>query len=196
VPLNRPGGSQARFLADVGKEEQRRNLALVQAEYGNYKNGIMPSGPGARDLAAFFAATAGAPAGPGRQPPAVIPGDQQVRAMLARRAKTLHFGPANFCWFTDPAKALCLRQAGTPGADQPLLAMCDSARCPQATHHPCHREIWAEAVTQHEEFIAALPRSQATEKARLQRELDRARHVLAGIDAAAAPRTGEPAWDD
>ena len=192
---NRPGGSQARFLTEVGKEEQRRNLALIQAEYDNYKSGIMPSGPGARDLAGFFATASGQPSGPGHQPPAVIPGDQQIRAMLARRARTLHLGPANFCWFTDPAKALCLRQAGTPGTDQPLLAMCDSARCPQATHHPCHREIWAEAVTQHEEFIAALPRSQATEKARLQRELDRARHVLAGIDAA-APRTGEPAWDD
>jgi integrase len=192
---SRPGGSQARFLAEVGKEEQRRNLALVQAEYGNYRNGIMPSGPGARDLAAFFAAAAGTTAGPAHQPPAVIPGDQQVRAMLARRAKTLHLGPANFCWFTDPARALCLKQAGTPGADQPLLAMCDSARCPQATHHPCHREVWAEAVTQHEEFIAALPRSQATEKARLHRELDRARRVLAGIDAAASPVTGGPAWD-
>ena len=22
--------------------------------------------------------------------------------------------------------------------------MCDSGRCPQATHHPCHRPIWAE----------------------------------------------------
>jgi integrase len=192
---NRPGGSQSRFLSEIGKEEQRRNLDLVQAEYGNYKNGIMPSGPGARDLAVFFAAASGQPSGPGHQPPAVFPGDQQVRAMLAKRARTLHLGPANFCWFTDPARALCLRQAGTPGADQPLLAMCDSARCPQATHHPCHREIWAEAVTQHETFIAALPRSQATERTRLQKELDRARHVLAGIDAATPATTGDPSWD-
>jgi hypothetical protein len=51
----------------------------------------------------------------------------------------------------------CLRQAGTPDADQPLVATCDSARCPQATHHPCHREIWAEAVTQHEEFSPCCP---------------------------------------
>jgi len=182
---HRPGGSQARFLAEVGKEEQHRNLVLIQAEYDNYKNGIMPSGPGARDLADLFAAASGQPSRPGRRPPNVIPGDQQVRALLARRAKTLHLGPANFCWFTDPAKALCLKQAGTAAADQPLLAMCDSARCPQATHHPCHREVWAEAVAQHQEFIAALPRSQKTEKARLEAELDRARRVLAGIDAAA-----------
>ena len=192
----RPGGSQSRFLAEVGKEEQKRNLAIVQAEYENYASGIMPSGPGARELAALFTSAAGQPPGTGHQPPNVIPGEQQVRAMLARRAKTLHLGPANYCWFTDPAKALCLKQAGTPGADQPLLEMCDSARCPQATHHPCHRDIWAGAVTQHEAFIAALPRSQAAEKARLEKELARARRVLAGIDdAAASPVTGEPAWD-
>jgi len=189
----RPGGSQARFLAEVGKEEQERNLVIVRAEYENYQNGIMPSGPGARDIVAAFAAAAGT-AGPGHQPPTVIPGEQQVRAMLAKRAKTLHLGPANYCWFTDPAKALCLRQAGTPDADQPLLASCDSARCPQATHHPCHREIWAGAVTQHEQFIAALPRSQKTEKARLEKELARARRVLAGIDAPTGP--GGQQWDD
>jgi integrase len=189
----RPGGSQARFLAEIGKEEQYRNLAIVQAEYENYQNGIMPSGPGARDLAAFFATAAGQPASPGHQPPTVIPGEQEVRAMLGKRAKTLHLGPSNYCWFTSPAKALCLKQAGTPGADQPLLAMCDSARCSQATHHSCHREIWAEAVTQHEQFIAALPRSQKTEKARLEAELARARRVLASIDAATEPG-GQP-WD-
>ena len=189
----RPGGSQARFLAEVGKEEQERNLVIVRAEYENYQNGIMPSGPDARDIVAAFDAAAGT-AGPGHQPPTVIPGEQQVRAMLAKRAKTLHLGPANYCWFTDPAKALCLKQAGTPDADQPLLATCDSARCPQATHHPCHREIWAGAVTQHEEFIAVLPGSQKTEKGRLEKELARARRVLAGIDAATG--LGGQQWDD
>lgn len=193
----RPGGSQARFLAEVGKEEQQRNLAIVQEEYENYQNGIMPVGPGARNLATFFATAAGQPGSPGHEPPRVIPSEQEVRAMLGKRAKTLHLGPANYCWFTNPAKALCLKQAGTPGADQPLLAMCDSARCPQATHHPRHRQIWAEAVTQYEQFIAALPRSQKAEKDRLDRELGRARRVLDAIDAAAAPpRNGEPACHD
>jgi integrase len=41
----RPGGSQARFLAEVGKEQQQRNLAVIQAEYDNYSKGIMPAGP-------------------------------------------------------------------------------------------------------------------------------------------------------
>lgn len=63
----RPGGSQARFLAEIGKEEQHRNLAIVQAEYENYQNGIMPSGPGARDSAwphSAATATAGTRATP------------------------------------------------------------------------------------------------------------------------------------
>jgi hypothetical protein len=39
-----------------------------------------------------------------------------------------------------------------------------------------------------------LPRSQKTEKARLEKELARARRVLAGIDAATGP--GGQQWDD
>jgi hypothetical protein len=47
---NRPGGAQARFLAEVGEAEQQRNLATLLTEYHNYRNNIMPSGPGAREL--------------------------------------------------------------------------------------------------------------------------------------------------
>jgi hypothetical protein len=50
---------------------------------------------------------------------------------------------ANYCWFSDPRKALCLKLAGTPDATEPLIGMCDSARCPQATHHAQHRHVWA-----------------------------------------------------
>jgi capsule polysaccharide export protein KpsE/RkpR len=31
--------------------------------------------------------------------------------MLAKRAGTLHLGTANYCWFTDPSRALCLKLA-------------------------------------------------------------------------------------
>ena len=67
--------------------------------------------------------------------------------------------------------------------------MCDSARCPQATHHPQHRAVWASTVEQGTVFLGALGRTRTTERARLQTELDRARHVLDAIDAAAA---GQP----
>jgi hypothetical protein len=94
---------------------------------------------------------------------------------------------ANYCWFTDPSKALCLRLAGTPTADRPLIGMCDSARCPQATHHPCHRPAWEQAVTSTTVFLGNLGRGQKTERTRLETQLDRAQRVLAALDAASGP---------
>ena len=44
----RPGGAQAKLLAEINDHESDRNLELVHAEYTNYRNGIMPAGPGAR----------------------------------------------------------------------------------------------------------------------------------------------------
>jgi hypothetical protein len=99
----------------------------------------------------------------------------------------LHLGVANYCWFTDPSKALCLRLAGTPTADRPLIGMCDSARCPQATHHPCHRPAWEQAVTSTTVFLGNLGRGQKTERTRLETQLDRAQRVLAALDAASGP---------
>jgi hypothetical protein len=74
---------------------------------------------------------------------------------LTKRARTLHLGAANYCWFTDPSQALCLKLAGTPTADRPLAGMCDSARSPQVTHHPHHRPVWAEHA---EEVAQRIPR--------------------------------------
>ena len=102
----------------------------------------------------------------------------------------LHLGTANYCWFTDPSRALCLRLAGNQGGDKPLIGMCDSARCPQATHHPCHRPVWAEHAENTKTFLGQLGRAQKTERARLQAEYDRAVRVLARIDESAA--AGEP----
>jgi hypothetical protein len=83
--------------------------------------------------------------------------------------------------------------AGTPAADKPLAGMCDSARCPQATHHPCHRPVWAETVASTTAFIGSLGRTRKTERVRLQAELDRARRVLDSIDAAAERNEGSHA---
>ncbi|MFC7265729.1 hypothetical protein [Streptomyces lutosisoli] len=70
--------------------------------------------------------------------PVVKRSDQEVINLLAHRAGTLHLGLANYCWFLDPDKALCLKLAGSSDRSRPLVGMCDSARCPQATHHSCH----------------------------------------------------------
>jgi cell division septation protein DedD len=63
--------------------------------------------------------------------------------------------------------------------------MCDSARCPQATHHPCHRPVWAETASTTKAFLAQLGPTRRTERARLEADYSRAQRVLAEIDAAA-----------
>lgn len=187
---SRPGGAQAELLAEVNQHESERNLALLWDEFRNYQKGIMPAGPGARELTSLFAHV-DAGLNPGDAPAAKVQrNDREILGLLAKRASVLHLGTANYCWFTDPSRALCLRLAGDQGAERPLIGMCDSARCPQATHHPCHRPVWEKHAENTRTFLGQLGRAQKTEKKRLEAEYDRAVRVLARIDEAA---TGEPA---
>ena len=180
----RPGGAQAELLAEINKHEADRNLGLLWTEFRNYQQGVMPAGPGARELIDLFAhidtqldpADAGAPK--------VQRNNREMLNLLSKRADTLHLGAANYCWFTDPSRALCLELAGAGHADKPLAGMCNSARCPHATHHPCHRPVWAEHAETTQALLAELGPTRRTDKARLQAEHDRATRVLADIDAA------------
>jgi hypothetical protein len=117
--------------------------------------------------------------------------DREVLNLLSKRANTLHLGAANYCWFTDPSRALCLKLAGTPHADRPLAGMCDSARCPQATHHPCHRPVWAEHAQQTKTFLGSLGPTRKAERVRLHADLHRALRVLDALDTAASPSDKE-----
>ncbi len=181
---SRPGGAQAELLAEVNRHEQQRNLELILAEFRNYQQGIRPAGPGARELTEFFASVDAKLESATADAPKVQRSDREVLNLLTKRAQTLHLGVANYCWFTDPSRALCLKLAGTPTATKPLAGMCDSARCPQATHHPCHRPVWAEHAQRTKMFLGSLGPTRKTERARLQADLDRAQGVLAAIDAA------------
>src|SRR4029077_18149002 len=108
------------------QHEADRNMQLVWTEFRNYQQGIMPAGPGARELTEFFAHVDGKlddPAAPKTQA-----SDREILNLLTKRARTLPLGAANYCWFTDPSRALCLKLANTPTADRPLAGMCDSAR--------------------------------------------------------------------
>jgi len=182
---SRPGGAQAKLLAEIGEHEAERNLQLVLTEFRNYQDGVMPAGPGARELTEFFSSVDGDLADHAGTAPNVLASDQQVLNLLGKRAGALHLGLANYCWFTDPSRALCLKLAGTPGAGKPLIGMCDSARCPQATHHPRHRAAWAKTAEDHAVFLGQIGRTRKAEHARLNAELERARRVLDAIDAAA-----------
>src|SRR6266702_3276016 len=182
---SRPGGAQAKLLAEIGEHEAERNLQLVLTEFRNYQDGVMPAGPGARELTEFFSSVDGDLADHAGTAPNVLASDQQVLNLLGKRAGALHLGVANYCWFTDPSRALCLKLAGTRGAGKPLIGMCDSARCPQATHHPRHRAAWAKTAEDHAVFLGQIGRTRKAEHARLNAELERAHHVLDAIDAAA-----------
>ncbi|MFD5650570.1 site-specific integrase [Streptomyces sp. NPDC127039] len=187
----RPGGAQAKFLAEINELEEERNIGILTDVYRDYQRGIMPSGPGARDLISLFTSVDGRLHELIELAPQLVDSDQEVVAMLTARAHTLHLGTANYCWFIDPAKALCLRLAGTPDADRPLAGMCDSARCPQATHHSCHRPVWEESRQTAKVFIGSLSRRQKTERARLEASVARAERVLAEIDQVAAGSAGK-----
>jgi hypothetical protein len=113
---SRPGGAQAELLAEVNKHEADRNLKIVLAEFRNYQQGILPAGPGARNLTEFFASIdATLDTAPGHGPK-VQRNDRDILNLLSKRAEVLHLGTANYCWFTDPSRALCLKLAGTPTA--------------------------------------------------------------------------------
>lgn len=185
---HRPGGSQALFRAEVDQAEHQHHLELTVAAFRDYQHGILPTGPGARALIERFAHVDAALHQPPSEP-AVLATDRRLENLLRQQADVLHVGAANFCWFTDPTKALCLRLAAATDAERPLLGMCDSARCPQATHHRQHRPIWADQADTISQFLGN-PRVPAGEKRRLQHEHQRAVRVLGEIDTAATPEAG------
>nr|WP_168487884.1 integrase [Streptomyces sp. RLB1-33]QIY68508.1 integrase [Streptomyces sp. RLB1-33] len=182
----RPGGHQAAFAAEVAAEEEAEHLRLTVAAYEDYQRGILPSGQGARDLIGAFKTVDQALERHDAGPVTVID-DRRVERVLKAKAKTLHLGVGNYCWFSDPGKALCLKLAGTPDADEPLMGLCDSARCPQATHHPQHRQIWADHADNTQAVFLGNPRLSKPERARAQAAFDRATRIVADIDVAGHP---------
>ncbi len=59
----------------------------------------------------------------------------------------------------------CSSSGSHPDADRPLVGMCDSARCPQATHHPVHRPVWAAHAGRTNTFIDQLGKTRTVERA-------------------------------
>ena len=101
----RPGGAQGKLLAEIAEDEADRNLQIVLAEFRNYQNGIMPAGPGARELTEFFAAVDKDLAGDATAAPRVVASDQHVLNLLSKRAEVLHLAAANYCSLKDPCRS-------------------------------------------------------------------------------------------
>ncbi|MFF3820616.1 hypothetical protein ACFYYD_29210 [Streptomyces bluensis] len=179
----RPGGAQAVFHHEWKKEEARQKLKRTVEAYRQFEQGQLPAGPGADALLATFRAVEEELVDhePGS---AKVVTDRQVELLLKKKASVLRLSAANYCWFEDPAKALCLKLAGTKSAAAPLTGLCDSSRCPQATHHMVHRSVWQTAADNSIVLLAS-PRIPAGEKDRLRAEHERSMRVLEEIDAAA-----------
>jgi hypothetical protein len=188
---SRPGGAQAELLAEVNKHEADRNLELVLAEFRNYQQGILPAGPAARSLTGFFASIDADLNTKSAAAPKLQRNDRDILNLMSKRAKALHLGPANYCWFTDPSRALCLKLAGTSTAERPMIGMCESARCPQASHHAVQRSVWAEHAERTKTFLGQLGKTRVTERDRLTADYNRALRVIADIDAATTPTPSE-----
>jgi hypothetical protein len=189
---NRPGGSQALFHAEVQELEEEHHLHLTIDAFRQFQAGQFPAGPGARDLIATFTHVDKALRDNAPTEPSVLDTDRRVENLLRAQAASLHVGAANYCWFRDPTKALCLRLAGTAETSRPLIGLCDSARCPQATHHARHRPIWAEHATTFQAFLGN-PRVPKGEQARLRPEHNRVQRVVDSIDEAASTAVSTPA---
>lgn len=177
----RPAGQQAAFIAEISAEEETEHLRLTVAAFQDYQRGVLPTGSGARELIAAFRSIDQLLSRHEPGPVTVID-DRRVERLLKATAASLHVGVGNYCWFTDPSKALCLKLAGTPDATQPLIGMCDSARCPQATHHARHRPAWAEHAEHINTVFLGNPRLSKPEQSRARAAFDRAQRVLAEID--------------
>lgn len=72
-----------------------------------------------------------------------------------------------------------------------MIGMCDSARCPQATHHQVHQPVWGEHAERTKTFLGQLGKTRATEHARLTGDYTRALRVITEIDGATAHAASE-----
>ncbi len=121
--------------------------------------------------------------------PATIADRARLRVMLASVARILHIGLLADCFF-DPATALCLKRVTTSDPRQPLTALCEPTRCPNACITARHRSAWERGAGEartllHEKRLSGLQRIA------LEQDLRRIEAVLAQIapDGALPPQS-------
>jgi hypothetical protein len=109
----------------------------------------------------------------------------RLRRLLADLARTLHVGVLADCFF-DPATALCLKQAGTPERAEPLGALCQPTRCPNACLTERHRPAWTTAADEARTLLRE-KRLPELQRVALRQDLTRIEAVLDGIVGPAEP---------
>ena len=121
--------------------------------------------------------------------PAMIADRSRLRVMLASVARTLHVGPLADCFF-DPATALCLKRVTTPDPRQPLTALCEPTRCPNACITVHHRLAWERGAGEARTLLRE-KRLSGLQRIALEQDLRRIKAVLAQIapDGALPPES-------
>ncbi|MGH2688114.1 MAG: hypothetical protein ACRDKW_04825, partial [Actinomycetota bacterium] len=171
----RVGSSAAAFLADVERERARARMETTRRLFAEWQDGKPVAGPGRTELAALFTKVQADMEG---FTGTVVESERRLEDLLRRRAATLHVGPLNNCWFIDPSRARCLRQAGRTDATAPLIGMCEPTRCPNATIQAEHVPVWIDTERQLDRLLQS-PRVPKHEKERLQLERARVHGVVA-----------------
>ena len=173
---SRPGGAQAELLAEVNKHESERNLDLLWDEFRNYQQGIMPAGPGARELTEFFAHI-DAKLDPAEAPrrAKVQRSDREILNLLTKRAQRPAPGHRQLLLVHRPvpgALPQARRQPRPPTSPWSGCATRPAARRPPTT--PATGPSGPSTPSRPRRSSASSARTRKTERARLQADYDRA----------------------
>ncbi|WP_299107780.1 integrase [uncultured Bradyrhizobium sp.] len=170
------GTSASGFRAEVEAQRRLGQLDDLLDYFDRRQGGASLGGPAGPRIARTLDEAAVQPG----HLSAMIADRARLRVMLASVARTFHVGPLADCFF-DPATALCLKRVTTPDPAQPLTALCEPTRCPNACITARHRPAWERAAADARAHLRERRISDLQRQA-LQRELDRLTTVIAGID--------------
>lgn len=169
------GASRSGFRAEVETERQLGQLDDLLDYFDRRQGGASLGGPAGPRIARTLDNTAER-LGP---LPAIVADRARLRVMLASVARTLYVGQIADCFF-DPATALCLKRVTTPDTGQPLTALCEPTRCPNACITERHKPAWERAAADAKSHLRERRISDLQRQA-LKNELDRLTAVIAGI---------------
>ncbi|WP_414886676.1 MULTISPECIES: integrase [unclassified Sphingomonas] len=174
------GSSPSGFRAEVEAQRKLGQLDDLLDYFDRRRGGSSLSGPAGPRVAGALDAAA-AELGP---LPAMIADRGRLRVMLASLARTLHVGVLADCFF-DPATALCLKRVTDTDAKQPLTALCQPTRCPNACITARHRPAWQRSADDARTLLKER-RLSDIQRTALTTELHRLSKVIDAIDPVAA----------
>ncbi|MBL8537049.1 MAG: integrase [Hyphomonadaceae bacterium] len=175
------GSSPSGFRAEIARERALGQLDDIMTYFDAHQDGLSLSGPASSRVKRSLDSAA-AELSP---LPGAVADRARLRTLLKDLARTLHVGPLADCFF-DPAHALCLKRATDAERDAPAIALCEPTRCPNACFTARHRPVWAKARDDAKLLLKEKRLSRA-QRTILKADIARYEHVIAAVDAAAAP---------